>query len=112
MTDSVSAISLSVVTIMPRPDQVPGRPLSTMGTKVMLSDGSELSGVTSITLTALPGDVWQANITVLPQRVEVINADAMIIEASPPVSRGDPHVVEITTMGETSGQRARTAKEY
>jgi hypothetical protein len=71
-----------------------------MGTKVMLSDGSELTDVTSITLTALPGNTWQATITVRPQRIEPITAQALIIEEPAPTYCQHPDVVEVTTMGE------------
>lgn len=77
MNDSPKA--LSVVTIIPLLNQTPGRAQAVVGTKVMLSDGSELTGVTSVTLSAEPGDVWKATITVRPERVGAITAVARII---------------------------------
>ena len=72
--------SLSVVTILPPPNQKPGQAQMAQGTKVMLSDGSELTGVTSVTLTASAGGVWQATITLLPEILQPVNAEAHIIE--------------------------------
>jgi hypothetical protein len=102
VTDSIKA--LSVVTILPPPQQKPGQAQVTFGTRVMLSDGSELTGVTSITLTATPGDVWQATITVRPERIEGIAAKARIIQERDPVRHQHPDVVEVTSMGETVRQ--------
>lgn len=95
--------TLSVVTILPPAGHNPGQAQPTTGTKVMLSDGSELTGVTSIMLTALPGDAWQATIMVRPQRVEPITAQALIIEEPEPTRCQNPDVVEVTTMGERAG---------
>lgn len=60
------------------------------GTKVMLSDGSELSGVTSVTLSAKAGGVWEATITVLPEIIQAVDAEAHIVE------------VDITTLKDQS----------
>lgn len=99
-----SAKHLSVVMILPPAQQKAGQAQPTFGTRVMLSDGSELTGVTSITLTAMPGDVWQATITVPPESLEVIAAKALIIQEREPVRYQHPDVVEVTTMGETVRQ--------
>lgn len=58
------------------------------GTKVVLSDGSELTGVTGITLRAEVGGIWKAVIEVYPDRVLAITADA------------EAHVVEATAMSD------------
>ena len=92
--------ALSVVTILPPADHKPGQAQPVVGTKVMLSDGSELTGVTSITMTALPGGVWQATITVLPKRIEPITVQALIIEERVPTHCQQLDVAEVTTMGE------------
>lgn len=82
--------SLSVVTILPPPNQKSGRAQMAQGTKVMLSDGSELSGVTSVTLSAKAGGVWEATITVLPEIIQAVDAEAHIVE------------VDITTLKDQS----------
>ena len=82
--------SLSVVTILPPPSQKPGSAQMAQGTKVMLSDGSELSGVTSVTLSAKAGGVWEATITVLPEIIQAVDAEAHIVE------------VDITTLKDQS----------
>ena len=71
--------SLSVVTIMPPPNQKPGSAQATQGTKVILSDGSELSRVTGVTLTANRHGVWEATITVLPEIIQPVDANATIV---------------------------------
>lgn len=87
--------SLSVVTILPPPNQKPGSPQMVQGTKVMLSDGSELSGVTAVTLSSKAGGVWEATITVLPKIIQPVNAEAHIVE------------VDITDLKSLSRQHAR-----
>lgn len=67
---------LRVATIIPGPKSSPGVAHHTKGTKVILSDGSELSGVTRITLHAEVNDVWRAVIEVYPDTVQVIAAEA------------------------------------
>jgi hypothetical protein len=98
VTDSIK--TLSVVTILPPAHQKPGQAQPAMGTKVMLSDGSELHGVMSIILTAEPGDTWKATITVRPERIEAITAHAFIIQEPEPFQGQAHDVVEVTTMGE------------
>ncbi|KPZ25711.1 hypothetical protein NLO83_04310 [Pseudomonas tremae] len=68
--------TLKVATIAPGPQSHPGSPHLAQGTKVILSDGSELTGVTRITLRAEAGDVWKAIIEVHPQTVQIIAAEA------------------------------------
>ena len=92
--------ALSVVTILPPAGQKPGQAQPITGTKVMLSDGSQLSRVTSVILKAGVGGVWEAIITVLPERIEAITAQALIIEEPVPTHCQHPDVVEVTTMGE------------
>lgn len=71
--------SLAVATIVPAPNTNPNSPHLAMGTKVLLSDGSELKGVTSIELKAsVDSDVWQAVITVLPREIPIVTAEAQI----------------------------------
>lgn len=82
--------SLNVVTIPPPPNQKPGSAQMAQGTKVILSDGSELSGVTSVTLSAKAGGVWEATITVLPEIIQAVDAGAHIVE------------VDITTLKDQS----------
>lgn len=87
--------SLSVVTIMPPPNQKPGSAQATQGTKVILSDGSELSRVTSVTLIANVHGVWEATITVLPEIIQPVDANATIV------------VADITSLVEESRQHAK-----
>ena len=72
--------SLSVVTILPPSKQKPSQAQMVQGTKVMLSDGNELTGVTAVTLSAKAGGVWEATITVLPEIIQSVNAEAHIVE--------------------------------
>ena len=85
--------SLSVVTILPPQNQKPDQAQMAQGTKVMLSDGSELAGVTSVTLSAKADGVWEATITVLPKIIQPVSAEA--------------HIVEITTLVDQSRNWAR-----
>lgn len=87
--------SLSVVTILPPPNQKPGSAQMVQDTKVMLSDGNELTGVTAVTLSAKAGGVWEATITVLPEIIQPVNAEAHIVE------------VDITDLKSQSRQYAR-----
>jgi hypothetical protein len=100
VTDSTKA--LRVVTILPPAHQRPGQAQPAMGTKVMLSDGSELNGVISITLTAEPGDTWKATIIVRPEHIEAITAQALIIEDSQPDLGTDAEhgLIDVTAIGD------------
>ena len=71
--------SLSVVTILPPPNQSPGSIQPAQGTKVMLSDGSELARVHSVELKAEAGGAWKAIITVSPEIIQPVNAEAEIV---------------------------------
>lgn len=52
-----------------------------MGTKVLLSDGSELQGVLSVELKAsTESGVWQAVITLLPRDIPKVSAEAQVVE--------------------------------
>lgn len=73
--------SLSVVTILPAENQNPGRAQLTRGTKVILSDGSELTGILSLKLVANVNGVWEATITVLPELITSITANAEVVVA-------------------------------
>lgn len=44
------------------------------GTKIFNQDGEEIKGVTRISLSAAPGDVWKANLEVLANFPDVIKA--------------------------------------
>lgn len=73
--------SLAVATIVPPAKTTPNGAHPVMGTKVLLSDGSELEGVTSVELKASVGTgVWHAVITVLPREIPAVAADAQVIE--------------------------------
>ena len=87
--------SLSVVTILPPQNQKPGSAQMAQGTKVMLSDGSELTGVNGVTLKASAGGVWEATITVLPKIIQPVSAEARIVE------------VDVTDLQSQSRQHAR-----
>ncbi|KTC60176.1 hypothetical protein [Pseudomonas savastanoi] len=69
MTDTKT---LKVVTIIPGPQSRSDGPHLAQGTKVMLSDGSELGGVTSVLLFADAGGVWKASIEVYPREVPTV----------------------------------------
>lgn len=69
MTDTKT---LRVATIVPGPQESPNAPHLANGTKVILSDGSELSGVTGVTLRADVGGLWKATIEVYPHEVPTL----------------------------------------
>ncbi|MCF7557758.1 hypothetical protein [Pseudomonas petrae] len=97
MSESTNCVS--VATIMPADSLHPNSPQPTMGTRVMLTDGSELTGITSITMTAEPGGVWKATITVMPHRVEPITAEVVVVETDEPLSPDD-QLLEVTALGD------------
>ncbi|MEE5083787.1 hypothetical protein V2J74_03365 [Pseudomonas alliivorans] len=66
---------LKVATIIPGPQSSPNSPHLARGTKVILSDGSELSGVTSVTLRADADGLWKASIEVYPREVPSITVE-------------------------------------
>ena len=73
--------SLAVATIVPAPKTSPHSPHCVMGTKVLLSDGSELTGVMSVELKAsMESGAWIAVITVMPREIPVVTANAEIVE--------------------------------
>lgn len=73
--------SLVVATIVPPAKTSPNSAHPVMGTKVLLSDGSELEGVTSVELKAsVDTGVWHAVITVLPREIPVVAAEAQVVE--------------------------------
>jgi hypothetical protein len=96
---SESTSCVSVATIIPAASLNPNSPLPTMGTRVMLSDGSELTGITSITMTAEPGGVWKATITVMPHHLEAITAEVMVVETDELLSPDD-QLLEVTAVGD------------
>jgi hypothetical protein len=96
---SESTSCVSVATIIPTASLNPNSPLPTVGTRVMLSDGSELTGITSITITAEPGGVWKATITVMPHNVEPVTAEVMVVEAVEEVAP-DEHLLEVTAFSD------------
>lgn len=69
---------LTVAKIIPGVKKREGLPHLTRGTRVMLSDGSFLGGVTKIKLTADTNDLWRAEITLMPDQVLDIDALAEI----------------------------------
>ncbi|HEY0290704.1 MAG TPA: hypothetical protein VGC62_27485 [Pseudomonas sp.] len=77
MTDSKQ---LKIATIIPAPTKDGSGCHLTQGTRVLLSDGSELSGVISINLSAEANGVWTALIEVHPQVIPTITAVADIRE--------------------------------
>ena len=72
--------SLSVITILPPRRQKPGSAQMAQGTRVMLSDGSELARVQSVELKAEAGGLWVAVITVYPEIIQPVIAEAHIVE--------------------------------
>lgn len=90
--------SLAVATVVPAPKRNPNDPHHVMGTKILLSDGSELSGVTSVVLKAsVEAGVWEAVITVLPREIPIIDANAEFVE------------VDVSDLKAESRQYARVA---
>ncbi|MDF0731032.1 hypothetical protein P0Y43_09885 [Pseudomonas entomophila] len=91
--------SLAVATIVPPPKTNTDCAHLAMGTKVLLSDGSELEGVTSVELKAsVDSGVWQAVITVLPREIPVLAAEAQVVE------------LDVTSLKDESRQNARVAR--
>lgn len=86
--------SLSVATIVPGPKSHESGAHLARGTRVILSDGSELAGVTELTLTACVNGVWQATITVDPLAAPTIAADAEIVEMTA-FNEGVRHSVKV-----------------
>lgn len=78
MTDTKT---LKVATIVPGPQSNPNSPHLTRGTKVILSDGSELGGVTGVTLRAEDDGLWKAIIEVYPREVPSITAEITALAA-------------------------------
>lgn len=72
MTDTKT---LKVATIIPGPQSNPNGPHLSRGTKVILSDGSELGGVTSVLLYADACGVWRASIEVYPREVPTVTVE-------------------------------------
>ena len=89
--------SLSVVTILPPPNRNPGGAQLAQGTKVILSDGSELARVTGVTLRAGVNGAWEATITVLPEIIQPVSVEAEFV------------VVEVTDLNSTSREYAKAA---
>lgn len=54
------------VTIVPPEPRENGLTLA-QGTKIFLADGSEVGNVQKLVLTAEPGGLWQAEVTLLPK---------------------------------------------
>ncbi|WP_448176613.1 hypothetical protein [Pseudomonas putida] len=73
--------SLMVATVVPAPKSSLSSPHQVMGTKVLLSDGSELAGVMSVELKAsVDNGAWHAVITVLPREIPTVSAEAQVVE--------------------------------
>ncbi|WP_236247808.1 hypothetical protein [Pseudomonas mosselii] len=91
--------SLAVATIVPAPQKSPGGAHAVMGTKVLLSDGSELGGVMSVELKAsVDSGVWCAVITVLPREIPQVTAEAQVVE------------VDVSSLKDESRQYARVER--
>lgn len=69
-----------IVRIIPAPAEY-GEPSSCNGTKVLLSDGQELHGITGITIRGQAGDPWRAEIDVLARPDQIEGVVANIREA-------------------------------
>ena len=52
----------------------------TQGTQVLLEDGTELSGVTKIVLTAKADSLWHGEVHIFPKMYTPIKADVEIVE--------------------------------
>lgn len=90
--------SLAVATIVPAPKNSPDSAHQAMGTKILLSDGSELGGVTSVVLKAsVESGVWEAVITVLPREIPTVGANAEFVE------------LDVSDLKDESRQYARVA---
>lgn len=63
------------------------------GTRVLLSDGSELKGVAKVTLVAEVGELWKAIIEVHPTNQQQINA--LLQDASFEVTDPDGYQYEV-----------------
>ncbi|MFA1013289.1 hypothetical protein, partial [Pseudomonas tremae] len=72
MTDTNT---LKVATIIPGPQENLIGPHLARGTKVILSDGSELGGITSVTLRADVRGLWKATIEVCPSEVPTFTVE-------------------------------------
>ncbi len=59
---------------------IPGDGPTTRGTKVVLPDGTELTGILRVVLTGEPNDIWRAEITVqcLPPELQEVEADLKV----------------------------------
>lgn len=79
---STDGKKLKVVKIVPAERAEGDGPYLARGTKIILSDGSELSHVTAVTLRAEAGGVWRACIEVFPQEIPEIFAEGTIIEST------------------------------
>jgi hypothetical protein len=88
-----------VATIIPAPQKDGNASHPTQGTRVLLSDGSELDGVVSITLSAAPNGLWAATIEVMPQVVPSITANAEV------------KVIDITALKDESRQYAAVSAD-
>lgn len=73
---------MNLVTIIP-PSSTPGNPSRACGTRVVLADGSELQGITRISLSCEPGDVWRAEIHCFPRVGELAGVAADVIFPRP-----------------------------
>lgn len=72
---------MKIVTVVPGPKNHDGIHTA-QGTKVMLSDGSELERVHEVTLNASVGGMWTANITVAIERAPEVTAIDLSLRCS------------------------------
>jgi hypothetical protein len=90
---------LQVATIVTAAKSDDAQAHPTQGTRVMLSDGSELTGVVGITLRADVNSMWTAIIEVMPQVVPSITANAEV------------KVIDITALKDSSRQYATVSAD-
>ncbi|MBI6886468.1 hypothetical protein [Pseudomonas putida] len=91
--------SLMVATVVPTPKSNPSSPHQVMGTKVLLSDGSELAGVMSVELKAsVDNGAWHAVITVLPREIPTVSAEAQVVE------------VDVSSLADDAGRYIRVER--
>lgn len=60
---------------------IPAQGGKTQGTKVVLEDGSEISGVTKVTLVANVNSLWECQLEVLalPEEIEAVLTEVKVV---------------------------------
>lgn len=95
-----------IVRIIPAPGEY-GEPRMCNGTKVLLSDGQELHGISAITIRAAAGDLWRAEIEVHAVPDEIEGVVAQIRE-----SGGEAAVVDGVIVIEVPGAISPDHREW